>query len=136
MKPLASLFLFFIFFLTVQSCEKENVVVNGLEGTWNILTTSGGIHGGGTTPIFDQIKFDSDSNFELLDMGAVLVKGHLEEIDHQHFELYVRLVPDEILTNESIGLLLDNEKAIILDGNELSLNSDCCDRFNYHFERD
>lgn len=136
MKYLLGICSLLIICLWIQSCEQEEIVNTGLEGTWNVVDVTGGWSGGGVEPNFDQLKFDTDLNFEILDMGEVLIKGHLEEIEHPVFEYFVKLITDEVLVNQIVELMFDNEKAVMLDGNDLQLMGDCCDRNNYFFERD
>ena len=136
------------------SCEKENVLVDyiidgftenkyydseifnepnmGIYDKWELYNVSGGIHGGGHELNFDFLKINSYGIYGFIRNDSVIEFGRIR-IDEQTSEtLMITFEPDE----NSDTFMHDSEKYINFYGEDtLSLDSPCCDRYNYHFIR-
>ena len=62
MKYLLRILSFLIFCLSIQSCDKDDAPLDSLVGTWKVISTSGGIQGGGYNPNFEKIKSSGRSS--------------------------------------------------------------------------
>jgi len=101
-------------------------------GKWKLYGVSGGIHGGGHDLNFDYFEVHKFGIYGFIKNGRVLEYGRIE-IDEQNSEdLLITFKPDD----KSQVLMYDAEKNVSLPGNDtLTLNSPCCDRYNYHMAR-
>ena len=64
--------------------------------------------------------------------GRLIEFGRIEINEQTSQGLLITFTPDE----NSEVFMYDSEKYVNLSGNDtLSLDSPCCDRFNYHFKR-
>ncbi len=144
-----------VLFNMLLSCEKESdIIIYNIDGftenkyydseifnapnlgiydKWALYNVSGGIHGGGHTPNFDFLKINSYGIYGFIRNGSVVEFGRIK-IDEQTSEnLLITFEPDE----NSDTLMYDSEKYINFYGNDtLSLDSPCCDRYNYHLVRE
>lgn len=115
---------------------------HALEGTWKLTSTSGGFFGGGFDADFDYIIIDENLDFTIEENGDVIANGHINEVeldaDEQAFvDFRVLLIEDENFINQSISILADNDKYVVLgDDDNMSLNSPCCDRYDFYFEKE
>ena len=103
-----------------------------LYGKWRLYEVSGGIHGGGHTPNFDYLEIKKFGiygfirNDSILEYGRIIVDEQTKETLLIHFE------PD---ANSDV-FMYDSEKYVeFYEKGRLSLDSPCCDRYNYHFIR-
>ena len=101
-------------------------------GKWELYDVSGGIHAGGHDLNFDYLEVRKFGIYGFIRDGAVLELGSIH-IDEQGNEaLLITFKPDK---NSGV-IMHDSEKFIHFFGiDTLSLDSPCCDRFNYHFKR-
>ena len=141
-----------IFCLGILSCEDNNVdllddiskteyynsgILNGsylnVYGKWKLIDVSGGITGDGHELNFDYFIlkkygiYGFVENDDIIEFGKIFIDEQTNEI------LMVTLIPDD----NSDAFMLDPKKYITFHGNDnLTLNSPCCDRYNYHFSRE
>ena len=144
-----------MFLITSISCEKESDLVdyiidgftkdkyydseifneNNLDiyGKWILYGVSGGIHGGGHEPNFDYLKINSYGIYGFIRNDSVIEFGRIKIDEQTCVTLIITFEPDE----NSETFMYDSEKYARLYGNDtLSLDSPCCDRYNYHFTRE
>ena len=105
----------------------------GIYGKWTLYGVSGGFHGGGHELNFDYLKVNRIGIYGYFRSDSLLEYGRIR-IDEQTAQtLLIFLEPDE----DSEIFMYDNEKYVRFFGNDtLSLDSPCCDRYNYHFSRE
>ncbi|MEE8341591.1 MAG: hypothetical protein V3R52_05800 [Candidatus Neomarinimicrobiota bacterium] len=141
-----------IFCLGILGCEDNNVnllddiskteyynseILNGqylnIYGKWKLIDVSGGITGDGHELNFDFLIlkkygiYGFVENDDIIEFGKIFIDEQTNEI------LLVTLIPDD----NSDAFMLDPKKYITFNGNDsLTLNSPCCDRYNYHFSRE
>jgi hypothetical protein len=156
MKTSKFIFTLFILANLFTACNEENIEIQhaldhlkstqyfdteifseqdlNIYGTWKLFDISGGIHGSGYEPNFDYLVikrigiYGFVRNDSLLEFGKI-VPAQWNTFD---FRLKVYFEKDE----QSDSFFTDTEKYVEYTGNDtLHLNSPCCDRFNYHFER-
>ncbi len=102
-------------------------------GDWKLYAVSGGFNGNGHELNFDFLVLKKYGIYGFLKNDNILEFGKIVIVEQTSETLLITLNPDE----NSDMFMLDSEKYINLIGEDtLNLNSPCCDRFNYHFERD
>ncbi len=136
MKKLLGVLTFLLLVLLIQSCNEDHKTVDGLEGRWEIVATSGGVSGGGYIPKFKTLEIDEDSSFKMKDnLDLLIAKGHIEEIEHQFFEYAIRFVAEEVNVSGYVDLLDDSEKGVEFEENKLRLRSGNLDGFDTELGR-
>ena len=102
-------------------------------GNWKLFAVSGGIHGGGHEPDFDFLEIKRYGIYAFLRNDSIIEFGRIN-IDEQTNEiLLITFESDE----NSETIMYDPEKYVNFYGKDtLSLDSPCCDRYNYHFLRE
>ena len=101
-------------------------------GRWKLYSVSGGIHGGGHELNFDYLEVYKFGIYGFIRNGSILEFGKINIAEQKDEELLITFNPDD---NSEI-FMTDSEKYVEFSGNDtLSLNSPCCDRYNYHFKR-
>ena len=155
MKKINSiLILSMILFVGIFSCEKksseiddlldklpgnkyyESEIFNELNldiyGKWKLYSVSGGIHGGGHELNFDYLEVHKFGIYGFIRNGSILEFGKINIDEQGSEELLITFKPDD----NSEVFMYDSEKYVNFFGNDtLSLDSPCCDRYNYHFKR-
>ena len=102
-------------------------------GSWELNDVSGGIHGSGHELNFDLLQIRMFGVYAFIQGGNVLEYGKIVIDEQTNDYLKITFSPDE----DSEVFFFDSEKEIILQGKDiLILQSPCCDRFNYHFDRE
>ena len=103
-------------------------------GTWKIFDISGGIHGNGYEINFDYLVIKKVGIYGFAKNDSLLEFGKIVPALWNPNDL--RLKVDFEKDEQSDSFFTDTEKYVQFNGNDtLHLNSPCCDRFNYHFER-
>ena len=103
-------------------------------GTWKIFDISGGIHGNGYEINFDYLVIKKVGIYGFAKNDSLLEFGKIVPALWNPNDL--RLKVDFEKDEQSGTFFTDTEKYVQFNGNDtLHLNSPCCDRFNYHFER-
>ena len=101
-------------------------------GKWKLYGVSGGIHGGGHELNFDYFEVHKFGIYGFIRNGRIIEFGKIEIDEQTNEELLITLKPD----NDSEVFMYDSEKYVNLFGSDtLSLDSPCCDRYNYHFKK-
>jgi len=155
MKKLKCIFILSLILLTgIFSCEKNSDKIDftldelqedkyyeseifdesnlDIYGKWKLYSVSGGIHGGGHELNFDYLELHKFGIYGFLNNGKILEYGKIHIDEQKSEELLITFKPDD----NSEVFMQDSEKYINFFGNDtLSLDSPCCDRFNYHFIR-
>ena len=100
---------------------------------WTLFGVSGGLHGGGHDLTFDFLEIKRYGIYGFIRNDSILEFGRIK-IDEQTSEtLLITFEPDD----NSETFMYDSEKYVNFYGNDtLSLDSPCCDRYNYHFARE
>jgi hypothetical protein len=115
------------------SGEIFNVAYLDIYHKWRLYGISGGFHGGGHDPNFDFLKINRYGIYSFIRNDSTLEYGKI--IVHQQTDnlLLISLEPDD----DSETFMYDSEKYVNFYGSDtLSLDSPCCDRYNYHFTRE
>ena len=144
-----------VFFMGLLGCEKQTDKVDnfldGLKenkyydseifnepyldiyGKWKLYGVSGGLHGGGHELTFDFLEIKRYGIYGFIRNDSIIEFGKIK-IDEQTTEtLLITFEYDE----NSETFMYDSEKYVNFYGKDtLSLDSPCCDRYNYHFIRD
>lgn len=140
-----------IFWIGIFSCKKDtDFSINEIQkdkyyeseifdeinldiyGKWKLYEVSGGIHGGGHELNFDYFEVQNFGIYGFVEDGRILEFGRIEIDEQTGEELLIIFIPDE----NSEVFMYDAEKYVNLLGKDkLSLDSPCCDRYNYHFKR-
>jgi len=127
--------------LIFQSCKQDEVLVEDNEvhflvGQWNVLGTSGGFTGNGYVPNFDQLNIDKQAKFELLNWGNSVMIGRIEFVENMEENPIIRFIPDKSNMERILLIpLIEDDKTAILRGDQLFLQSPCCDRFDIMLQR-
>ena len=144
-----------IFLLGSTSCEKETDVVNyfldgfkedkyydseifnepylDIYGKWDLYGVSGGLHGSGHEPTFDFLEIKRYGIYGFIRNDTIIVFGKIIIDERTNETLLIAFEPDE---NSEIFMYY-SEKYVNLYGKDtLSLDSPCCDDYNYHFIRE
>lgn len=101
-------------------------------GKWKLYSVSGGIHGGGHEINFDYLEVHKFGIYGFIRNGSILEFGKINIAEQKNEELLITFNPDD---NSEI-FMNDSEKYVDFSGNDtLSLDSPCCDRYNYHLKR-
>ena len=101
-------------------------------GKWKLYGVSGGFSGGGHDLNFDYLEVVKFGIYGFIRDGRLIEFGRIEINEQTSQGLLITFTPDE----NSEVFMYDSEKYVNLSGNDtLSLDSPCCDRFNYHFKR-
>ena len=104
----------------------------GMYNNWALIDVSGGIHGGGHEPNFDYLRIKKYGIYGFIRNDSLLEFGRIFIHEQTSETLLITFEPDE----NSGTFMYDTEKYVNFYGNDtLSLDSPCCDRFNYHFIR-
>ena len=115
------------------SSEIFNDSFHDINGKWELMGISGGIHGGGHELNFDFLEIKTYGIYGFIRNDSIIEYGRIRIDDQTENTLLITLEPDE---NSEI-FMYDSEKYVNLNGiDSLSLDSPCCDRFNYHFIRE
>ena len=94
---------------------------------------SGGIHGSGHELNFDLLQIRMFGVYVFIQGGNVLEYGKIVIDEQTNDYLKITFSPDE----DSEVFFFDSEKEIIFQGKDiLFLQSPCCDRYNYHFDKE
>ncbi len=102
-------------------------------GNWELTDVTGGIHGSGHELNFDLLQIRKFGVYTFYQSGRVLEQGKIVVEDQTNDYLKITFSPNE----DSEVFFFDSEKEIIFPGKDiLILQSPCCDRFNYHFDRE
>jgi hypothetical protein len=103
-------------------------------GTWKLFDISGGIHGSGYEPNFDYLVIKRIGIYGFVRNDSLLEFGKIVPAQWNTFDLRLKVYFEK--DEQSDSFFTDTEKYVQFNGNDtLHLNSPCCDRFNYHFER-
>ena len=103
-------------------------------GKWRLSGTSGGYTGGGTKMDFDYLEIRKYGIYGFVKGDTLLEYGRitLDFSDENSAELKINFEEDK----HSNSFFSDKEKYVKFSGNSiLNLNSPCCDRFHYRFQR-
>lgn len=103
-------------------------------GKWRLFDISGGLLGNGYDLNFDYLEIKEYGIYGFVRKDSLLEYGKISPaiLTTNEIRLKVNLDKDE----NSNSFFADREKYVeFLGSDTLNLNSPCCDRFNYHFER-
>lgn len=101
-------------------------------GAWKLYVVSGGIHGGGHENNFDFLTIKEFGIYAFSRNDSILEYGRIIIVEQTSETLQIRFEPDV----HSKTFMYDSEKFVYLSGRDtLNLESPCCDRYNYHFNR-
>ena len=101
-------------------------------GKWELYGISGGIHGGGHEPNFDFLEIKRFGIYGFIRNDVINEFGRIDLVEQTNETLLITFEPDEI----SDTIMYDAEKYVNFYGKDtLSLDSPCCDRYNYHLIR-
>jgi hypothetical protein len=123
-----------LLFIGLLSCEKEtdNDPLLDIYGKWALYGVSGGVNGGSHELTFDFLEIESDGIYSFIRDDNVIEFGRIKINEQTNETLLITFEPDA----NSETFMYDPVKYVNLSGkNTLSLDSPCCDRFNYHFNR-
>ena len=131
--------IFSVTFLFTSCTKNESEMLDQIQGEWILDQISGGFTGAGTETSWNRVLIEDDS-FELLSVpdgfpnsttiaSGNITSGSIEGIDEV---FYFNLTETTI---DDLGIEIDPEKIITVNGIKMDWNSPCCDRFNYHFSK-
>ncbi|MBL4715990.1 MAG: T9SS type A sorting domain-containing protein [Bacteroidia bacterium] len=100
---------------------------------WNLTDISGGISGGGYEPDLDDMEIMKYGIYKLYRNDSLLHFGKIEIEEEDSNSLLINFVKDTGIGNI---MFYDMIKYVYVNDSTLTLNSPCCDRFNYHFKKD
>ncbi len=151
-------FLFILFLLTggLNSCDKDTAetlttlqkldttryysaeIFSGPEmkvyGTWKLFDVSGGFTGHGHDLNFEFLKIKEYGIYGFFRNDTLLEYGKISPAVPTTNDLRLIVVFEK--DEKSPSFFADREKYIEFAGSDtMHLNSPCCDRYNYHFER-
>jgi hypothetical protein len=102
-------------------------------GNWELTDVTGGIHGSGHELNFDLLQIRMFGVYSFIQGGNVLEYGKILIDEQTNDYLKITFSPDE----DSEVFFFDSEKEIIFPTSDnLILQSPCCDRYNYHLDRE
>ena len=123
-----------LLFIGLLSCEKEtnNDPLLDIYGIWELYGVSGGVNGGEHELTFDFLEIESDGIYRFIRNDSIIEFGRIKIDEQTNETLLITFEPDA----NSETFMYDPVKNINLFGEDtLSLDSPCCDRFNYHLNR-
>ncbi len=123
-----------LLFIGLLSCEKEtdNDPLLDIYGIWELYGVSGGVNGGSHELTYDFLEIESYGIYSFIRDDNVIEFGRIKINEQTNETLLITFEPDA----NSETFMHDPEKYVNLIGTDtLSLDSPCCDRFNYHFNR-
>ena len=123
--------LFFSFSCSKNLPEDTEHIV----GEWNLVSTSGTIHGGGIDLQYETLVIDNEMNFKCLTSGDVIASGKLVESNNNEFDYFIELNFDVNNYSGYFELAEDNEKGVTFIDDKMNFMAPCCDRVNSHFEK-
>lgn len=101
-------------------------------GKWELFGVSGGLHGDGHEPNFDFLEIKRYGIYGFIRNDSIMEYGRIK-IDEQTDEILLFTFESD---ENSETFRYDSEKYVNFYGNDtLSLDSPCCDGYNYHFNR-
>ncbi len=156
MRTFKLILILFIFVGGINSCEKDTIEMHPnlhkmettkyfdteifaehdlkIYGTWKLFAVSGGFSGGGHNLNFEYIEIKEYGIYGLVRNDSLLEYGKISPALQTANDIILKV--DFEKDEKSNSFFTDREKYIEFDGNDtLNLNSPCCDRYNYHFER-
>lgn len=103
-------------------------------GLWELFAVSGGLSGSGHDINFEYLEIKGYGIYGFVNQDSLLEYG---KISHALQPANITSLKVDFEKDEkSNSFFTDTEKYIEFMGEDtLSLNSPCCDRFNYHFKR-
>ncbi|MFN0015986.1 MAG: hypothetical protein ACKVU2_15690, partial [Saprospiraceae bacterium] len=114
-------------------------ILNGkpydIYGNWRVVSTSGGLHGGGYASDFEYLLIKPNAVFGIVRNGELVTTGKIEVINDPNFDLLLHFVSDKPASEANVQLLYDFEKSVEIRADTLSLVSPCCDRFDTHLKK-
>lgn len=119
------------------SCNNELDINEEIQGHWILVGTSGTFTGGGINAKWDRIVIE-DGDFELFQMGEdsdeLIARGRIKEksLDDNFYEIKIR----KTFTPETLSLEGDGEKTILIIEDVMHWNAPCCDRVNFHLQKE
>ncbi len=125
-----------LLFIGLLSCEKETDTdpdpLLDIYGKWELNGISGGVGGGSHELSFDFLEIENDGIYSFTRDGSIIEYGRIKINEQTNETLLITFEPDA----NSETFMYDPVKNVNLFGEDtLSLDSPCCDRFNYHFNR-
>ncbi len=106
-----------------------------LYGIWKVTGTSGGFTGMGYKADFDYLLMKPCGIFGIIRNDSLVATGKILIIDQSDKNLRIDFVSEKDHGKLRIEMLQDSEKNVEIDGDSLSLNAPCCDRFNTHLTK-
>jgi hypothetical protein len=126
-------FLLLCILVALFSCAREEDLQTEdlLPGRWKLGWVTGGITGKGYTPAFNLLRFTDASHYELW-QNDVFQSGGTYSLYVKEGEDWVRFQTE----NGSAQPLEDGDKKVQVDRSHLILSDPCCDRYEYHFNKE
>jgi len=107
----------------------------GINGTWKVIGTSGGIAGTAYIPDFNYLIIKPNGIFGVVRDDSLITTGRILIKSQTDSELMVDLISEVSPLKVAIQIIQDPEKFIELHNDTLNLIAPCCDRFSTHFKR-
>ena len=104
-------------------------------GTWKVIGTSGGFHGGGYAPDFEYLLIRPYGIFGMVRNDSLITYGKIRKMEDPDNQLLVQFISAIPPGKINIELVSDGARYVLFRGDSLDLNSPCCDRFNTHLYR-
>lgn len=124
--------LFILASITWISCEKsaDTEDTTGIIGTWNLVSITGGIAGGGYQAKFDAIRFEA-TKFDLLKNKTSIYSGTYVLTPNTAQPDTFKITSESNLVD---GFLNIKEKKFEVDkSGKMFLSEPCCDLYTYEF---
>jgi hypothetical protein len=121
---------------TTKYFDTEIFAPNDLKiyGKWKLFGISGGLHGNGYDLNFDYLEIKEYGIYGFVRNDSLLEYGKIMPALQNANEIRLKVDLEEDVNSKTF--ISDKEKYVVFAGDDtLNLNSPCCDRFNYHFER-
>ena len=115
--------------------EIFNVKNMSLYGSWQPISSSGGLTGTGYKLDFDYMIIKPYGIFGLVRHDSLVAYGGINIISQTDTQLTVDFVSDVDPEKAGINLVQETEKNIVLHNDTLDLNAYCCDRYNTRLKR-
>ena len=125
------------YYLVVLSCSKPLGINDEINGHSILVGTSGTFTGAGINAKWDRIVKE-DGDFELFKIGEdsdeLIASGRIKEksIEESLYEIKVR----KTITAKNLSLYGDGEKTIRITEDAMHWNAPCCDRVNFHLQKE
>jgi uncharacterized protein YlaI len=120
--------------ICISSCGDPETQ-DGIDGSWKLTSTSGTITGQGIIADWDKVVVNNDK-FTFYKDTKSIENGQLTYVHDATKDLHKVTFVFDNKTAVVGDLKNDPIKTYEINGNKLSLISDCCDRVNYELTKD